>query len=85
MKRAAQNRHQVYREYPLFVWKRCYRCRQEFRRERGWRFLTGPYFNGRGHWRHLCGSCAPTRTRAEHLAFVAHMPTPEPPPPRMKP
>jgi len=48
----------ISRTFPLFFWRRCDKCKQEFRREWGWYFVTGPYYNGRGHGRFLCGSCA---------------------------
>lgn len=73
--------HSIYREWPVFFWKTCCKCKQEFRRERGWRFLSGPYYNGGGHWRYLCSTCAPTREAANHLALDGVYIPPRPPAP----
>ena len=58
----------MYRVFPLFAWHKCESCKQEFRRERGWRYFTGPFYGGHGIWRYLCGSCAPTLADAKKLA-----------------
>jgi hypothetical protein len=43
-----------------FFWKKCEKCKQAFRREDGFRALTGPFLMGYGVWRYLCESCAPS-------------------------
>ena len=43
-----------------FFWKKCEKCKQDFRGEKGFRALTSPYCNGRGVWRYLCESCSPS-------------------------
>ena len=53
--------------WPLFFWKQCLKCGQEWRREKGWEVYGGPYCGGRGLTEHLCGSCAPTKARAVEI------------------
>ncbi len=71
----------VYKTYPLFFWKLCDKCRKEFRREWGWHYVSGPYFNGRGHRRYLCHSCADIRGVAAEYASGIHNLPPRPPAP----
>ena len=51
--------------FTFFEWKQCCKCGQDFRRERGWQFWTGPYYAGRGVLKHLCRECAPTEDDAQ--------------------
>jgi len=55
----------LYRCFTLFTWNKCSKCGQDFRREKGWRALTGPFYNGNGVWHYLCYDCAPTREIAD--------------------
>lgn len=57
----------LWRCYPLFFWKECCMCGKDFRREWGWRALTGPYCWGQGVVRYLCSSCAPTKEKAAEI------------------
>jgi len=50
--------------FTLFEWKQCCKCGQDFRRERGWQFWTGPFYAGRGGLKYLCRECAPTEEAA---------------------
>ncbi len=84
MRRKPPLADKVYFSYPLFFWQRCSCCKQDFRRERGWRYLSGPYHGGSGHWRYLCGTCAPTREEANELVYQnVHIPPRPPAPPAM--
>lgn len=75
----------VYHTYPLIFWQRCSCCKLDFRREWGWRYLSGPYFGGRGRWRYLCSSCAPNREAASLLAATdPHRGKRPPAPPAMR-
>lgn len=49
------------RTFPLFFWVSCHKCDMEFRREWGWRAVTGPYTGPYqlGVTKHLCSDCAP--------------------------
>lgn len=58
--------HNVYSTFPLFVWRTCFKCGMEFRRERGWRVLTGPYPGGRTIY--ICGGCASHTIAAMEVA-----------------
>lgn len=61
MKRQAQepkDHPDVCSTWPVFEWCRCEGCGREFRREWGWRVLTGPFYGGMGRWRYVCGDCA---------------------------
>jgi|GEM_PF-2287082 len=78
-----QCKYPLYRCYPWFFWRQCCECGREFRREHGWRAITGPIFRGVGRPRHLCNECAP-----DHAAAVAYFnedrwrpPRPSTPPP----
>jgi hypothetical protein len=75
---------QVYRTYPLIFWQHCSRCKMDFRRAWSWRYLSGPYYNGSGHWRYLCSDCAATREAASQLAATdPHIGKRPPAPPAM--
>lgn len=91
MKREKEIRykHDISTHFPLFFWKECCMCGKEFRREKMWETITGPFQNRIGHIRNLCKECAPTDDRA-HEIFVsgewnepmARPPAPPPPPPK---
>jgi phage terminase large subunit GpA-like protein len=55
--------------YPWFFWVHCCECGKEFRREKLWTTLTGPFYNGGGTWRYLCKHCVPTIQEA-HKYFI---------------
>lgn len=88
MKRKAIKKYSdLYRSWTFLIWHKCEKCNQEFRREWGWRALTGPFFNGSGIWRYLCFECAPKREIAdEYFLNQRWMPSkpkgipPHPPP-----
>lgn len=52
--------HSLYRCNPWFFWKKCCQCGDDFRRERGYRAMEGPYYAGVGNWVYLCQSCGPS-------------------------
>jgi len=66
MKRVVGDK-EIYPHYTLFSWSECVSCNQEFRREKGWRKLSGPFYGGYGNWKHVCGGCAPTKEEASIL------------------
>lgn len=78
----------IYKHYNLFSWKKCDCCGDEFRREIGFTFLTGPFHGGKGVWRYLCKSCTPTIEIANDYAvnggWMPTCPPPPPPPPPKK-
>jgi len=89
MKRKHKQQYKdLYRFFPLFTWYKCEKCGQDFRREKGWRALCGPYPGGAGRWLYLCGSCARTLNKADQYFLnmewmpvpPRHMPPPPPPP-----
>src|SRR5690554_544147 len=45
MKRVVGDK-EIYPHYTLFSWSECVSCNQEFRREKGWRKLSGPFYVG---------------------------------------
>jgi hypothetical protein len=82
----------IWRTFQWFRWRTCERCREDFRREWGWRYLTGPYHGGIGVEKFLCFSCGgPTPQTATKCiewlnaerknAKPAGVPSPPPPPP----
>ena len=44
-----------------FDWHQCECCKLDFRFESGWRYLTGPYYGGKGVTKYICKRCKPTR------------------------
>lgn len=94
MKRETKKRYQDLNSFfPLLFWYTCTKCKKEFRREKGWRGLTGPWLSGVGQWRYLCRECAPTREDADNFFLndrwmippPTKRPAPPPPPiPRIK-
>lgn len=76
--------------FPLLFWYECCGCDREFRREHGWRAITGPYGGGGGRVRYLCSECAPTREAADDFflnsRFVGERPaSPSAPPQKVYP
>jgi hypothetical protein len=74
---------EVFRSFPIFFWVQCACCKKDFRREKGWRWLSGPYVNGAGRWKYICSECAPTREVAAFRAKSMQGPPlarPAPPP-----
>jgi len=63
--------HNVTKIWPVFIWRECFKCNQEFRREKGWRILTGPYLNGQGRILYVCGSCAHDKSAAASCAEMS--------------
>lgn len=53
--------------YPIFSWKKCIVCKMEFRMEKGYAKITGPFFNGMGRRSYICGTCAKSKLEAKHL------------------
>ena len=84
MKRVVGDK-ELYPYYTLLGWSECISCKYEFRREKGWRKLSGPYYGGCGNWKYVCGECAPTKEEASDLfnrqPYLPDRP-PAPPPPR---
>lgn len=86
MKREHQKTHEfLYRHFALFVWKKCECCGDEFNRERGWRYLSGPFYGGAGKWKYLCGLCAKNTVQATHLIETIGKRRPAKPPPPPSP
>lgn len=87
MKREAQHdfTYGPWRQRSWFFWQACSCCKQEFRRELGWHFITGPFGGGCGVRRYLCATCAPTEADAirlyEHRRDYRPPAPPAPPPP----
>jgi len=57
--------HGVFIEFPIFSWRHCVICNNEFRRERGWCFLSEPFRK----WRYICGGCCKTKKNC-HAAIL---------------
>lgn len=80
-----QYEHGIYKHYGLFFWQQCSCCKKDFRREKGFRFLTGPFCNGVGHWEYLCEKCAPSKSSAnEYVVLGKYMSLMKPPPPSIR-
>jgi len=70
----------IYRDFPLLFWKECMECKQEFVREKCYRKLMGPFFNGSGKWKYICSDCAKSIDEAADI-FDRHCSSPPPTPP----
>ena len=86
-KKKIHYRFGVYKSFPLFIWQECCMCHKEFRRERLWHTLTGPFCGQSGTMRYLCTKCAPTEDRAHEIFHYnewhkMRKPNIPPPPPR---
>lgn len=68
-KHVEQYEHGVYPCRTIISWRTCSKCTNDFRRERGYCFVTGPFYGGQGHWKFLCASCAPSKYVANKLAI----------------
>lgn len=53
--------------FPNIFWKLCSSCKNEFRFQRGWQAITGPYYGGFGRFQYLCIECAPIREDADNF------------------
>jgi len=70
----------VYTDFSLFIWHQCASCNEDFRREKGYRFLVGPFYNGGGVWRYLCSQCISSKAEAHAFAlFGGNSKRPSPP------
>jgi hypothetical protein len=86
--------HEVKYEYGVFshcglTWQQCCKCKKDFRWEKGFSFLAGPFHGGIGKWYYLCSNCAPNLKTANYLAvnkcyIPERPPAPPPPPPKKK-
>lgn len=83
----ARCKYPLYSCRPWFFWVSCSFCEKEFRREKGWRAITGPYYNNIGRVRYLCSECAPNRSEAVRYFNEDRWrpPRPSSPPPQPPP
>ena len=75
----------LYPHYSLFSWNQCSKCKKDFRREKIWKALTGPWLGNKGVERFLCTRCAPTRKEANKFFINEEFLSPKPPPPTSPP
>lgn len=61
----------VYVCNPWFFWQTCSKCKKNFRREKGFRALVGPWINRGGTWKYICQACCPNRDYA-HKYFMKY-------------
>ena len=73
----------IYTDWPILFWRECKECKKEFRREKVYRKLCGPFHGGHGTWRYVCGNCAKDKKKANEL-FEKLPPRPPMPKPRIK-
>lgn len=74
--------HGIFNHYTIFTWHQCCMCLADFRRERGYRILVGPFCGGAGHWNYLCPTCASIKERVNTIAInKEYMPARPPAPP----
>ncbi len=95
MKRTIKKKYQygICTEFTLFMWLKCSCCGKEFRREKGFSFVGGPFQNMIGKVYYVCGVCVPTKEKAHEYALSGEWapklgpppPAPPPPPPAKKP
>jgi len=86
MKREPEhNQYEITKCNPWFFWQDCLFCRQEFRREDGWRFVlqrTG----GHVMWTYSCAECSTTKEHLKDniLEFMGHRPKAPAAPPKVR-
>lgn len=61
MKQIYNEPNSLYKCYPLFYWKQCCMCKQQFRLEEGWMFKVCQIDV------YICSTCAPSRKDAEKI------------------
>lgn len=62
MKRnSTKTKNEIFSCNPWFFWEECLFCKQEFRREQGWRFQT----RMNSPWDYACNSCCPSREECD--------------------
>ena len=59
----------IYTHFPLFTWRKCTNCGNEFKWEKGYRYIVSYYGKD---WCYLCKTCAPNRRKAHILAKNYH-------------
>jgi len=60
--------YDIYPIRPFLHWRECRMCGKEFRREKGWKMIGPPIYNGLPSYSYLCAECAPTLGDAIRLA-----------------
>jgi len=75
----------LYSHYSLFSWNQCSECKKDFRREKMWKVLTGPWIGSKGVERFLCMRCAPTIEEANKFFTNKEFLPPKPPAPQAPP
>lgn len=63
---------------PNIIWHECCGCHKDFRFQRGWHAVTGPFYNGDGHRRYLCLDCAPNFETANNFFLNDSWVSPKP-------
>ena len=85
MKRKHKKKYDfIYRIFPLF-WKICNCCKQDFRLEGGWRYISGPFVGGMGRAKYICNDCAPSIELADRIIKTLPSRPKAPPCPQCKP
>lgn len=56
-----RHRSRMWAVFPLFTWRKCSVCLDQFRLERGWVFEVGPYHSIEGSKCYVCRKCCPDR------------------------
>ncbi len=77
----AEYHHGIYRHYGVIFWQQCCMCKKDFRREKSYRFIGGPFCGGAGRWYYICETCSPDKETANDIAMKSlYRPVrPEPP------
>lgn len=66
MKRNSQTlKHEIFSHYGLFTWQECLFCKEEFRRENGYRFTL----NNR-YWSYSCEDCSCSKSHCSDMIDV---------------
>jgi len=63
MRRELKEKYPVEKYNPWFFWKECEKCGSEFRREKGFRYVTFAF----GCYDYICSNCAPSMDSAIKL------------------
>jgi hypothetical protein len=56
--------------WPVLLWHKCEKCKDRFRRERGWSCYKG----GNSTWYYVCAECCPTPEDAREVFYGSQEP-----------
>lgn len=59
---------EIHKHFGLFEWRECFFCGEEFRRERGYRFLISAHVMS--EWSYACEACCCSKSHCNEMVGV---------------